>query len=180
MLEHNSDVFRDCTAWKHPVCGRNWKRTQTTWQVCAHLLGARQAAGCFDAHKKGGHSHNWHRFAPSSTFVPALSDSHQRSNDGAWTAPCQLSVSFRGLEVQNPVICSYQSATVDLPPTWKKDLQESNCTVGWETPTFIVGGVRRWWRKIWRQWIQGAKFYVLEFPDFYSEDIIYWFWIKAG
>lgn len=113
MLEHNSDVFRDCTAWKHPVCGRNWKRTQTTWQVCAHLLGARQAAGCFDAHKKGGHSHNWHRFAPSSTFVPALSDSHQRSNDGAWTAPCQLSVSFRGLEVQNPVICSYQSATVD-------------------------------------------------------------------
>ena len=79
MLERNSDVFRDCAAWKHPACGRNWKRTQTTWQVCSHLLGARQAAGCFSAHKKRGHSHNWHRFAPSSTFVPALSDSHQRS-----------------------------------------------------------------------------------------------------
>ena len=39
---------------------------------------------------------------------------------GAWTVNCQLWVSFRGLGVQDTVLCSHQSPTADLPSPEKR------------------------------------------------------------
>lgn len=175
MLEPNSSFFRACAAWKHPMCGKDWKRTD-------NLIGLFAPTGSLTSvlqppARESIPTADTHLSQAALSVQP--SENHQCALQGSLgCVTCLLLAHFRGWGFQNPFILLSSKSSCWPASNLERDFQESSCSVDWEILTISVGGVGSWWRKIRRKWIQCRKFYFPEGPDFYSEDIVYWFCTK--
>ena len=121
MLEPNSCVFRASVAWKYPFVWERLKKDTASrtglFTSAGTLTNSMSISGL---HKKGKHPHNYTHLPQAALLFQLSLRAISTLCQGAGTVHCPLWVSFRGLGVQNTVLCSYQSPTADLPWPEKK------------------------------------------------------------
>ena len=179
MLEPNSCVFRASAAWKYPFVWERLKKDTASrtglFTSAGTLTNSMSISGL---HKKGKHPHNYTHLPQAALLFQLSLRAISTLCQGAGTVHCQLweFQRFGGSEHSSLLLSeSYCWSAL----TWKEICKKAIILQVEKHLQFKVEAGGYWWRKIWRKWIQGTKFYFLEFPDFYSEDIVYWFWIKS-
>lgn len=175
--------FQSFCSLRTPMCGGEAEKGhKIAGQVCSHLLGPWQKCEHFRTAQEGKHAHSWYTFAPGSSFISTLSESHQHTLPGSLDCSLPALGEFQrfGGSEHSTLLLSESYCWSAL--TWKEICKKAIIPQAEKHLQFTAeaGGKIWWrWRKIWRKCILVTKFYFLEFPHFCSEDIAYWFWIKS-
>lgn len=170
MVGSNSSVFRACTTWKHPTCGKDWKRTD-------NLTGLFAAPGSLACSRvaqppRRDPSHSWETCACAASLCP-LPEAHQHAlQENVGFVVCSLFVGFMGLGVLTQSLCFYQSPIADLLLNWKESFKRTAVLHALRgRPTVIVGGAG-FNEEGYKESEYRVKLYFLDGPDFYSEYIV--------
>lgn len=127
--------FQSFCSLKIPMCGRDWKRTQLAGQVCSHLLGLWQTVWAFQDCTRRESIHITTHTCPRQLFYFNClwePSAHSARELGLFIASFGWVSEVWGFRTQSFALIR---VLLLICPDLKRNLQESNYTAGWETPT---------------------------------------------